>query len=65
MTNNDIPDQVLTFAQVRKLMSASRYTVLGWIRSGRLRAWKVPGGRIWRINSSDLARFQERKGEKD
>jgi excisionase family DNA binding protein len=39
------------------ILGSPRVTVIRWIREGRLRAFKVPGGRLWRIKESDLAAF--------
>jgi excisionase family DNA binding protein len=47
----------LTVQEVQDLLEVSRGTIIAWIRSGRLRAFKVGGGRLWRIREADLKRF--------
>lgn len=39
------------------ILGSPRATVIGRIREGRLRAFKLPGVRLWRIRESELARF--------
>lgn len=43
--------------EVADFLGVSRKTVLRWIRSGKLRAFKLGGGRFWRIRERDLKRF--------
>ncbi len=47
----------LTVQEVQDLLEVSRGTIIAWIRTGRLRAFKVGGGRLWRIREADLKRF--------
>jgi excisionase family DNA binding protein len=48
---------ILTVADVCLMMKVSRQTVIRWIRSGRLRAFKPGGGRFWRIQKADFKEF--------
>jgi len=41
------------------LLGSSRITIIRWIREGKLRAFKFPDGRLWRIRESDLQAFIE------
>lgn len=49
--------QFLTVRDVEDLLKVSRGTVIRLIRAGRLRAFKLGGGRLWRIRETDLKRF--------
>ncbi len=53
----------LTVQEVQDLLEVSRGTIIAWIRTGRLRAFKVGGGRLWRIREADLKRFIRGEGE--
>ncbi len=48
-----MPQQLLTTGQAAKICSVTPDTVLKWIRSGRLRATRTPGGHH-RVSQSDL-----------
>jgi excisionase family DNA binding protein len=48
---------VVTIAEVAQLMRLSQPTIRLAIRSGRLKAVKVNGGRLWRIRSAWLEEF--------
>jgi excisionase family DNA binding protein len=39
------------------ILGSPRVTVIRWIREGKLRAFKFPDGRLWRIRESDLLAF--------
>jgi excisionase family DNA binding protein len=43
------------------LLSCSRSAVILWIREGHLEAFKVAGGRRWRIRESAIAAFLDNK----
>ena len=47
----------LTVKQIQDALSVSRGTVIGWIVSGKLRAFKPGGGRVWRVTRVDFQRF--------
>lgn len=47
----------LTIQEAQALLGVSRGAVISWIRSGRLKAFKLGGGRLWRIRERDLVRF--------
>lgn len=55
MTTN--PPPLMTVAQVATLLSVRKKTVYGWIRSGRLRAARLPGGTDLRLRRSDVDAF--------
>lgn len=50
-------DNFLTIKDIGSLLRVERGTVLRWIASGKLRAFKPGGGRFWRIRERDLKRF--------
>ncbi len=60
-TEDEKMKKFLTVQEVQDLLEVSRGTIISWIRSGRLRAFKVGGGRLWRIRELDLKRFIEQK----
>ena len=49
-------DKFLTIKDIEGLMQVTRKTVLAWIKTGGLKAYKV-GGTSWRIRERDLKRF--------
>jgi len=57
----DIPriEKLYNVKMLAPMLGAPRQTVVRWIREGRLRAFKIPGGRMWRVKESDLAKFIE------
>ncbi len=48
---------LMTVAQVATLLHVRKKTVYGWIRSGRLRAARLPGGTDLRLRRSDVEAF--------
>lgn len=48
------PEKLYGVDEVMKIAAASRGTVLRWIRKGALPAFKVAGGRAWKIRERDL-----------
>ena len=50
-------ERLFNVKAVVEILGSPRPTVIGWIREGRLRAFKLPGGRLWRVRESELARF--------
>jgi len=47
----------MTIREAADFLKVSRKTVLRWIENGRLKAFKLGGGRLWRIRERDLKRF--------
>jgi excisionase family DNA binding protein len=47
----------LAVIEIAEMMKVSRGTVIRWIKTGRLRVFKLGGGRLWRIQEKDLKRF--------
>ena len=50
-------DKFLSVYEICGILKVKRGTVIRWIRAGRLRAFKVGGGRLWRIRERDLREF--------
>ena len=50
-------DRFLTVDDICLLLKVERHTVAGWISSGKLRAFKPGGGRVWRVTRADFQRF--------
>ena len=50
-------DKFLTVKDVYDLLKVTRGTVIRWIQTGRLRAFKPGCGRFWRIRERDLKKF--------
>jgi len=51
-------DEYLTIQDVMRILQISRTTAYGYLRSGRLKFFKV--GRLVRIKPSDLKQFVEK-----
>ncbi len=50
-------DRFFTVTEIAEDLKVERQTVIRWIESGRLHAFKPGGGRFWRIARADLQRF--------
>jgi len=50
-------EKFLTVNEIAAALKVERHTVIRWIESGKLRAFKPGGGRFWRIARADLQRF--------
>ncbi|MGA2534086.1 MAG: helix-turn-helix domain-containing protein [Candidatus Aminicenantales bacterium] len=50
-------DNFLTVEEICKLLKVNRGTVIRWIASGHLRAFKPGGGRVWRVTRDSFRRF--------
>ena len=50
-------ESFLTVKEICGILKVKRGTVIRWIRAGWLRAFKVGGGRLWRIRERDLREF--------
>ena len=63
MTQATIPDGDLNLHQVAGRYGRSPSTVRDWVRTGRLRAYKL-NGREWRVTPSAIAAFEanQRRG---
>ena len=53
-----VDEELYTVPEVAARLKVSTYTVLNWLRAGRLKGYR-PGGRKagWRVSASDLQRF--------
>ena len=47
-------ESFLSVYEICEILKVKRGTVIRWIRAGRLRAFKLGGGRLWRIRERDL-----------
>ncbi len=54
-----VSDKLLTTEQVAELLQVHPFTVLKYIKTGKLKAIKL--GRVWRIRESDVERFLEER----
>jgi len=54
---------IYTLKETCEILKVQRSQVLRWIYSGKLRAFKVGGGRLWRIRERDLLRFTKSGSE--
>lgn len=54
-----VSDKLLTTEQVAQLLQVHPFTVLKYIKTGKLQALKL--GRVWRIRESDVERFLEER----
>jgi excisionase family DNA binding protein len=52
-------DTLLTSEQVAKILQVHPFTVLKYIKEGKLKGIKL--GRVWRIRESDVERFLEER----
>mgnify|MGYP000028146389 FL=1 len=52
-------DSWLTIAQIAETYAVSTKTVRRWITQYELEAWRLPGGRLLRIDSASLDRVIE------
>jgi len=50
-------DRFLTVNEIAADLKVERHTVVRWIESGKLRAFKPGGGRFWRVARRDFQRF--------
>lgn len=54
-----ISDKLLTSKQVSEILQVHPFTVLKYLKTGKLRGLKL--GRVWRIRESDVERFLEER----
>ncbi|MFC1655883.1 helix-turn-helix domain-containing protein [Patescibacteria group bacterium] len=52
-------DKLLTSEQVSQILQVHPFTVLKYIKEGKLRGLKL--GRVWRIRESDVEKFLEER----
>lgn len=52
-------EKIFDVRAVCKLLGSPRGTIIRLIWEGKLRAFKFPDGRLWRIKESDLLAFIE------
>ena len=50
-------DTFLTVNEISEALKVERRTVVRWIESGFLRAFKPGDGRFWRVRRQDFQRF--------
>jgi excisionase family DNA binding protein len=55
----------LTVNEIAVMLKVTRGTVIRWIQTGRLRAFKLGEGRLWRIRERDFDRFTRRARASD
>ena len=48
---------IYTLKETCQILKVQRSQVLRWIYSGQLKAFKLGGGRLWRIRERDLNKF--------
>ena len=48
---------IYTLKETCQILKVTRSRVLRWIYSGQLKAFKLGGGRLWRIRERDLQKF--------
>jgi excisionase family DNA binding protein len=54
MTDREESDRPLSPQQAAELLGVTDRTILRYIGDGHLRATRLPGGRLWRINRADV-----------
>lgn len=52
-------DKLLTSEQVAQILQVHPFTVLKYIKAGKLKGFKL--GRVWRIRESDMEEFLEER----
>jgi excisionase family DNA binding protein len=50
-------DKFMTVKEICALLKITRGTVIRWIRTGELQAFKLGAGRSWRIRRADFLKF--------
>ena len=56
--NEMIEGKMLTPEEIAEWLEITPATVRGWLRSGRLKGYKL-GAKAWRVKQSDLDEFME------
>ncbi len=55
-------ERMYTPKQAAEELQVSLVTLMGWLREGRLKGYKIGDGRLWRIKESDLEAFLQPRG---
>jgi excisionase family DNA binding protein len=50
-------EKLYKVSEIATMFSVKPFTVREWIRSGKLKAVKLPAGSQWRIKESEMERF--------
>ena len=50
-------EKLYSVKEVIAILGVPRVTVIRWTRKKKLRAFKLAGGRLWRVQESDLMAF--------
>ena len=56
-------DGLFTVTEAAARLKVSKKTVLRWIEGGKLRGFKLGGGRLWRIKEAALESFLRAPGK--
>ena len=55
-------DRLLSLTEVAGVLQVSKRTLIRWIKNDKLQAFKLGGGRFWRIRERDLKKFLKKEG---
>lgn len=55
-----VDDPLMTVDEIASIFSVSKYTVREWLRDGKMKGTKIPGGE-WRVQHSEMVRFANEK----
>lgn len=61
--SNETPARYYSTPQVAEMFDVKPATVRDWIRGGRIKAMKLPGGRHWKVSQEELERFANKRIE--
>jgi excisionase family DNA binding protein len=50
-------ERYFSLTEVSDILKVSIRTLIRWIKSGKLKAFKLAGGRFWRIRERDLKKI--------
>ena len=50
-------EELFTIKEVAGRLKVKRGVIVRWIAAGRLRAFKLGSGRLWRVRERDLKKF--------
>jgi excisionase family DNA binding protein len=54
-------DRFFSLAEISDILKINKRTLIRWIQNGKLKAFKLGGGRFWRIRERDLKTFLKNK----
>jgi excisionase family DNA binding protein len=57
-------DNLLSVKDVATLLDVNEWAIRKYIREGKLKAYKLGGGSLWRIYESDVDAFVKAEGNK-